>query len=291
MIVGRLWALTKQAIVRCGYFSPPSFLIIGAAKCGTTALHAYLSLHPNIRPAWDKEVHFFDQDISYRRGYAWYHTRFPLPFRLARGAVTFCATPDYLFVPQCAERIYGYNPNLKLIAVLREPVERAYSFWNMLRNFYERHLGRPILDQASRLDPPIHQAYRELFAADRFPSFEEWVDRELETPPDAFVARQPNLVRYGLYDEQLRRFYRWFKRKQILILDHNQLRESTRKVLDQVTDFLGLARHDWDRRIEQKVFKQHYSAELNQATRVWLGAFFQPHNQALGKLVGHDFGW
>jgi len=289
--LGRFWALAKQIAVCCGYASRPSFLIIGAAKSGTTALHAYLSLHPHIRPAWDKEVHFFDQDVSYRRGSSWYHTRFTLPHRLARQAVSFCATPDYLFVPQCAERIYRYNPNLKLVAVLREPVERAYSFWHMLRNFHECHQGRPILNQAARFDPPIRRDYRQLFAAGRFPAFEDWVDRELAAPPNAFLARQPNLVQYGLYHEQLRRFYQWFKPDQILILDHQQLMQNTRAALDQVTDFLGLSRHDWDGRIEHKVGKQDYSIELKAATRRRLQRFFQPHNRALGKLTGLEFGW
>ena len=291
MITGRAWAWAKQVVVRCGYFTRPSFLIIGAAKSGTTALHAYLSSHPNIHPGWDKEVHFFDQDVSYSRGYAWYHTRFSLPFLLPRQAVTFCATPDYLFVPQCAERIHRYNPDLKLIALLREPAERAYSFWTMLRNYYEKRQGYLILDQSPRFDPPVRHAYRDLFKAQRFPAFEEWIDRELETPSDTLAARQPNLIRYGLYDEQLERFYRLFSPDQMLILEYRHFADSTREVLDQVTDFLGLPRHNWDERIRNKVNGQQYSVELSQTTRERLRSFFRPHNRQLADLLHRDFGW
>jgi hypothetical protein len=128
---------TRRTLVRLGFFTRPSFLVIGGVKCGTTALHRYLCDHPKIVPAWDKEIHFFDQNVSYiERGPNWYHAKFPPPFRLGVGRQTFEATPSYLYqFPRCAERIYNYDPRLKLIVLLRAPVERAYSHWKMLRLF------------------------------------------------------------------------------------------------------------------------------------------------------------
>lgn len=60
---------------------------------------------------------------------------FPLPYRPGSDRITFEATPDYLHRPECAQRIHDYVPNMRLIAILREPVARAYSAWNMFRGF------------------------------------------------------------------------------------------------------------------------------------------------------------
>jgi hypothetical protein len=104
----------------------PNFLIIGAMKCGTTALANYLGQHPEIYMAPRKEVHFFDR--NYSKGVEWYGTH----FRQATGeAMLGEATPSYMFLAEVPARMYAMLPDAKLIAILRNPVDRAYShYWH-----------------------------------------------------------------------------------------------------------------------------------------------------------------
>src|SRR6266480_7948081 len=112
----------------------PDFLILGAQKAGTTALYAYLRQHPEITgPSW-KEVSFFDR--HYARGEAWYRGNFPNSLR-ARGKLVGEASPSYLFHPLAPERVAGLVPEAKLIALVRNPVDRAYSHYQ-----HEVALGR-----------------------------------------------------------------------------------------------------------------------------------------------------
>lgn len=125
----------RRTLIEHGYCVRPRFLIIGAQKAGTTSLFDYLSHHPYLVPSRQKEVCFFSNDELYQKGEAWYHSHFPMPYRVLKGSLAYEATPEYLFYPQCPERIFQYNAGMKLIIILRDPVERAYSAWNMYRRF------------------------------------------------------------------------------------------------------------------------------------------------------------
>ena len=109
------------------------FLICGAQKCGTTALDFYLRQHPLLCFPSKKELHYFDDDAAFAGGspdYAAYHAWFAPE---ARHRLLGETTPIYLYKPEVMPRICAYNPDMKLIAVLRHPVDRAYSHWNMFR--------------------------------------------------------------------------------------------------------------------------------------------------------------
>jgi Sulfotransferase domain len=122
--------------------SLPGFLIIGAQKAGTTALYAYLRWHPAVLgPSW-KEVSFFDR--HYSRGEAWYRGQFPNALRLQlverrSGArpIVGEASPSYLFHPLAPERVAALLPGARLVALVRNPVERAFSHYQ-----HEVALGR-----------------------------------------------------------------------------------------------------------------------------------------------------
>ena len=112
----------------------PDFLILGAQKAGTTALYSYLRKHPSIiGPSW-KEVSYFDR--HYARGPAWYRGNFPNKLR-TRGALVGEASPSYLFHPLGPRRVRELVPEARLVALLRDPVDRALSHYN-----HERALGR-----------------------------------------------------------------------------------------------------------------------------------------------------
>jgi hypothetical protein len=102
----------------------PDFIIMGEMKCGTTALYRYISEHPMVEPAKRKELAFFN--AHYEKGLDWYKSQFPDCKNCFTGEAT-----GYLKFPDVAPRVYEAVPNVKLILILRNPVDRAYSHYHM----------------------------------------------------------------------------------------------------------------------------------------------------------------
>lgn len=110
----------------------PNFLVIGAQRAGTSLLHAILDHHPEVYvPQQRKEIHFFD--LYHARGSAWYEGYFPRPDAAQRYTAIGEVTPDYLAVPEAPARIHGLLPAVRLVAILRNPVERAWSWYQHAR--------------------------------------------------------------------------------------------------------------------------------------------------------------
>lgn len=119
-------------------------------KCGTTSLFYYLAQHPQLIPSATKEVHFFDGRVSLENdtwalGLPWYRAHFPLKISMGDGKKAFEASPSYLFHPWAPERIHATLPNVKLIALLRNPAKRAVSHY-----LHERRKGRETLPLMQR---------------------------------------------------------------------------------------------------------------------------------------------
>jgi Sulfotransferase domain len=244
----------------------PDFLVIGAQKGGTTALYAYLRWHPGITgPSW-KEVSFFDR--HWWRGEAWYRGQFPLR---PRGRLVGEASPSYLFHPLAAERARALVPEAKLIALLRDPVERAYSQYQ-----HEVALGREPL------------SFEDALAAEGDRTRGE-VERLLDDPrafsrawwDHTYAAR-------GLYAEQLERWLAAFPREQLLVVATEELAERPAEVYASVLEFLGAAPHQLD--AYPRVFDRDY-APMRSETRAALQARFAEPNRRLRRLLGRDLGW
>src|SRR5437763_5921574 len=108
------------------------FIVAGAQKSWTTALHYFLAKHPNITMGDQQEIHFFDDDATFAAtvDYKRLHRHYPL---VASSTIAGDCTPSYLYFKPAAERIWNYNPKIKLLVLLRNPVERAFAHWNMQR--------------------------------------------------------------------------------------------------------------------------------------------------------------
>ena len=123
-----------QSILGKYPFSRIDFIIAGTQKGGTTALYEYFRLHQNICMADKKELHFFDEDRYFEKknpNYSKYHRYFsPNEHSQIIGE----ATPIYMYWNKSIERIHVYNPKIKLIIILRNPIDRAFSHWNMERD-------------------------------------------------------------------------------------------------------------------------------------------------------------
>jgi hypothetical protein len=287
---------TCEGHVGAGHFSRPAFLIIGAQKAGTSALHHYLSRHPNVVPARKKEIGFFcpeafqswsdhpdyvllssvaeggfyDPDF-YVRATQWYHAHFPLPHELGSQRMTYEATPEYLYFPEVPKRIAKYNPLTKLIVLLRDPAERAFSAWNMFRGFQDLDAG----------------IYRQL-AETR--GFDEAVQDEIARIglDDASVGS--DYVRRGLYHEQLRRYFVHFPRAQVLVLDTRDLKHRTSALIQEIIAFLGLPPYRGEEFWPARLVGE-YRTEIPIRTRDFLREFYKPHNGALYQLLERNFGW
>lgn len=248
-------------------FRKPSFLIIGAQKSGTTSLYANLVQHPQIVTAKKKEIHFFDN--KYERGMDWYASRFP-PVGRFEGLITGEATPRYLFLPHVPQRVRRDLPDVKLIVILRNPVDRAYSHY--YHNFRKNRLQGSFEDALQQSEDFEKQrsgnSSMAFWSGDRC-SF------------DSYLAR-------GMYAEQLERWFEFFPRERFLILKSDDFFRSPGSILSQIHAFLGVPPFQCPRYIRQNSYTYR---PMNPATRTWLEEYFRPHNQRLYKLLGTDFQW
>ena len=246
----------------------PDFLIIGAQKAGTTALYAYLRRHPAITgPSW-KEVSYFDR--HYERGEAWYRGNFPNRVR-ARGKLVGEASPSYIFHRLGPGRVKALVPEARLVALVRNPVERALSHYH-----HEVALGREPLSFEDALDAEEERlrGEEERLAADSSYFSRAWWSH-------AYKAR-------GRYAEQLERWLAVFPRDRLLILPSEDLGGEPERTHARVLDFLGAAPHRLD--AYPRVYERQYEA-MSAETRKRLAAEFEAPNRRLYELLGRDLGW
>jgi Sulfotransferase domain len=244
----------------------PDFLVIGAQKAGTTALYAYLRWHPAVTgPSW-KEVSFFDR--HWWRGERWYRGQFPLR---SAGRLVGEASPSYLFHPLAPERVRSLLPDARLIALLRDPVERAYSQYQ-----HEVALGREPLsfDDALEAEEERTRGEVERLVADPRAFSRDWWDH-------TYAAR-------GLYAEQLERWLAVFPRSQLLVVATDELGEKPAETYAAVLSFLGVEPHTLDD--YPRVFDRDY-APMRPETRAALAERFAEPNRRLERLLGREFAW
>jgi hypothetical protein len=255
----------------------PDFVIIGAAKAGTTSLFGWLSEHPFIEPACQKEVHYFD--YNYFRGEDWYRKHFPLRAERERFAsacgrpfLTGEASPSYLSHYWVPERLARLVPNAKLLVTLRNPVDRAYSQFQMSRRENEEPLdsfSEAVAAEEWRLTPE-----RARMLADE--GYNSWP-----------IGCWSYLMR-GRYAEQLERWMEFFGRDQFHFVTLEQLGSAPQQALDGVHDFLGIPGHEYAALPHLHVAQYD---SIGAQARAELADYFRPHNERLYELVGTDFGW
>jgi len=270
----------------------PDFLIVGAQKAGTSSLEFFLGRHPGIKRARKKEVGFFSRDKVYDLGANWYAKQFPHRGRL--GVLLFEATPEYLYYPFVAERIFRFNPGMKLIILLRNPVERAFSAWNMFRQIHAdpRIQEATIQEYLEQANPDARCPSLELLGRADFPDFHSCVQAEI----DALLAGgsqslEPSFVRRGLYCEQVQRFYRQFPKQNILVMESSELKRRRAASLNQVLRFLGKPEAEWDQISLEDKHVRPYDSVMAEHTRTLLQRFFEPHNARLYSVLGREFDW
>lgn len=220
-------------------------------------MFAYLQAHPEICLAKVKETHFFDIEKNFKRkrvNYADLHKH----FTPRRGQLLGEATPITMYWEAAPRRVWEYNPRMKLICLLRDPIERAFSQWNMYceLGFEELSFADALTQEAERCRAALPLQHRIYSYTDR-----------------------------GFYCEQIRRLWRFFPREQTLFLKTEDLRTRPQESLDRVFDFLGVRRQ----LVEPQVVNAHlYTSEMDVATRSRLADLYECEIRQLERLLDWD---
>lgn len=248
----------------------PAALIIGAQRSGTTSIFNYLVQHPRVLSPLGKEIHYFD--LHYARGVRWYRGRFPYGCRLRGGVMTIDASPYYLAHPLAPERASRLLPEAKLVAVLRNPVERAYSHYQ-----HEARDGRETLSFAEAIERESQRLAGE--------------EERLQSEPAyySYNHHRYSYVRRGLYLEQLGRWMRHYPRSRLLVLQSERLFREPAAVSGEVYDFLGLPSQRLGR--YAAYYQGSYERAIPADLRARLADYFEPHNRRLYQWLGQEFDW
>ena len=251
--------------------SLPHFLIIGAQKSGTTSLFSYLKQHPQILMSLWKEVHFFD--FNYEKGESWYLSHFPVTLKVAPGSIVGEASPYHLCHPHSPGRIHDLLPDVRLIAVLRNPTERAISHY-----FHGVKNGREPLPLMKAL-----QAEEGRISA-------EWQKMQQDEFYSSRAHQSFSYKQRGVYIQQLKRYWKYFEKEQLLAVSSESLFRDPNKTLQEVFRFLGV---DLDFIIEDTSAKNisRNRTEVSPAAYQYLNQFFRPYNEELYQHIGQEFDW
>ena len=248
----------------------PAFIIIGTQRGGTTSLFNYLCQHPSIAAPRHREIHYFDRNFG--RGIGWYQKHFR---RVINGdAITGESSPYYMFHPLVPGRMAAALPSVKLIVLLRNPIDRAYSHYQHVRKKNKETL-----------------AFEEALDAEEKRLAGE--DAKLWRDPDYYSEhhhRHAYQAR-GIYADQLPAWLEHFPRTQMHIVKSEEMYAEPGGAVATTLEFL---RPDWAGDLARGDFRQHNASEsepMPPRLRERLTEYFRPHNQRLYHLLGRDFGW
>lgn len=244
----------------------PSVLLIGAQKCGTSSLHHYLVQHPDVGASRNKEMHYFD--LRADRPLREYRACFPV-----RGQFRHIieSSPYYLFHPAVPQRVRATLPNARLIVLLRDPVQRAYSQYQQsrARGFEDLEFRAAIEQEDARLARECERLLAE-------PGARPYAHQRL-----AYVRR-------SLYGVQLKRWYEQFPFDQVLVVQSEDLFSDPSGTVQRVQNWLGLESFRPDSL--QPVNVREY-ADLDTEVAASLRARFRPDRDELEHITGIRFGW
>jgi len=266
--------ISKMRVATAAFRMMPDFVIPGEAKCGTTSLYRYLCRHPWVVSADMKEPESF---IHYGASPMFCAAHYPFLWKKWIGAIVGKrlvageASADYYSHPAAPEALAQTLPNAKIIILLRNPVNRAFSDYRMFKT-----AGI----ETGSFEPGVEGCLR-------------WIsDPALEPLVQMARLSDKGFLRYilrGLYAENLRRWQKLFPSGQLLILKSENLFNDPQAVLDRIFAFLGLPTFKLES--FEILKKGGYAEQMNDRTRSMLEAYYRPHNQEFYQLLGEDFGW
>jgi len=245
----------------------PNLVVIGVVRSGTTSLYHYLSQHPSIIKSAYDELGYFDS--NYDLGLNWYKSLFPTIFEKKKVEekngkfITYDVTPFYIYNEKVPKRIQKIIPDSKLILILRNPVDRAYS------NYF-------ITKQNKKFEDIIIEEKEIL----------KTINRKNKEEYYKFV--HTSLLSRGFYAEQLEKWFKIFPRNQILIIKSEDFAIQTNKIMNEIFNFLGL--ENFNILDDSKKNKIVYEP-MKEETRRELIEYFRPYNEKLYSMINRNFDW
>ena len=253
----------------------PDFLVIGVGRGGTTSCFHYLSQHPSIIGSAYDEIGFFDE--NFHLGLNWYRSMFPTKFLKKKivkkfgKCLTYDVTPAYIRKPWVARRIKELFPEIKLIALLRNPVDKAYSHYH---SSIKSGVQKPSFEEMVEEDIKTFQKFENTNSIIDDEYFRNYIEKS-------------ELGR-GLYAQQLKIWFELFDPKQILILTSEELSTETNKAMNKIFQFLDLPDYEIPDTVKRST--ANYT-NMKMDTRKKLISFFSKYNQDLFKLLNREFDW
>ena len=245
----------------------PDFIIVGTVRSGSTSLYYNICEHPSVLSAAYDEIGFFDS--NYHLGINWYRSMFPTikemenVERKTGFAITGEDTPFYFWKEEAAKRIFEMNSNSKIIGIFRNPVDRAYSNYNLA-----------IRSKTEKLT--FEEAIDEEIGFLKKHSFRESVDNKR-----SYLAK-------GIYENQIKIWFELFPREQIHLLSTEDMQKNPEKTLQKTFRFLEIP--DYIIKNPQKQKAVEYK-KMNNETREKLVDFYKQHNERFFKTIQKNFGW
>ena len=264
--------------ITCNFRILPNFLIIGYYKSATTSLYDYLVQHENIGKSSRKEIQYFS--FSYWRGKNWYRSYFPTIFtkqRIERKTgskfLTGEASPQYIFHPYSLDRINEVLPNVKLILLLRNPIDRAYSHY-----IHEKNRGNETLDSFEEAIALDDERYDTMYSKFKNNTIKEFNSKLYLSP----------YIRMGQYISEIKILFKIFSKNQILILETNDLDKFPEKTVNKVLIFLDIPSTNKIDYFKKNIGKY---PKMNFKTREKLIEYYKPYNLELENFLNIKFNW
>lgn len=275
----KLYGIYKQnklRVITSPFRVLPDFIIIGGQKCASTSLYDYIVQHPSIIAAKHKEIHYFDKFFEF--GDNWYRSNFPLLYEKSKIMkstgyfLTGEASPDYIIHPLAPKRMHELLPNVKIIIILRDPIYRAFSHYNMIKNVNREDLSfeNAINSEKQRID-----------------NEEEKIIKNEKY--DDYVLRTYSYVYRGMYLQQIKKWQKYFHNEQFHILSMEDLQKNPQKSLNNIFKFLNLPNYTINNFPKKNIGK--YREQINNETYKKLKQLYKPYNRDLFDYLGKKFDW
>lgn len=244
----------------------PDFLMLGAMKAGTTFLFHHLNQHPDVKMSRIQEINYFAK--RYHRSLRFYRSFFPLQ---SDRKLTGESGIYYLLHPCAAQRVKKHLPNAKFIVLMRNPIHRAYSNYNQIKQVdFVKNFDEAIALEKERTSKYLDKIKNRTYY------------RSIEFEAYSYAAR-------GLYAHQLKYWFEHFPKEQFYFVKSEELFADPQNVFDELHDFLGLSAYKYENIEPQNV--RGYEMEMSKETEDYLKEFYREDMLELQKMIGKKFSW